>query len=65
MGHMLQQQAAIGEKRKERERQNSQQQIDAFTNYVAASKLGQAQGKSNAITSAAGGLSEAANNLPW
>lgn len=65
MGKMLQQQAAEGEARKEKEYQNSQQQVDAFTNYVAASKLGQAQGKAGAITSAAGGLSQAASNLPW
>lgn len=65
MGNMLQQQAAAGEQRKEQEYQNSQREVDAFTNYLAASKLGQAQGKAGAITSAAGGLSQAASNLPW
>lgn len=65
MGNMLQQQAAAGEARKEQEYQNSQQQVDAFTKYLADAKLGQAQAKANAITSAASGLAGAANNISF
>ena len=65
VGNMLQQQAAPGAANREGQYQQSQQQVDAFTKYLADSKLGQAQGKANAITGAAGGLSSAASNLPW
>lgn len=64
-GNMLQQQAAAGAANRETNRRASEQQIDAFTNYLAASKLGQAQGKAQAISAAAGGLSQAAGGLDF
>lgn len=65
MGNILQQQAAAGAANRESQYQQSQQQVDAFTNYLANAKMGQAQAKANAISGAAGGLSSAASNLPW
>lgn len=65
MGNILQQQAAAGAANRESQYQQSQQQIDAFTNYLANAKMGQAQAKANAISGAAGGLSQAASKLPW
>ena len=65
VGNMLQQQAAAGEANRENAYQNAQSQIDAFTNYQATSKLAQAQGKAQAITSAASGLAGAFNNLSF
>ncbi len=65
MGNILQQQAAAGAANRENQYQQSQQQVDAFTNYLANAKMGQAQAKAQAISGAAGGLSQAASNLPW
>ena len=65
MGNILQQQAAAGAANRESQYQQSQQQVDAFTNYLANAKMGQAKAKANAISGAAGGLSSAASNLPW
>lgn len=65
VGNMLQQQAAVGEANRENAYQNAQSQIDAFTNYKAAARLGQAQANAQAISGAAGGLASAASKLPW
>lgn len=65
VGNMLQQQAAAGAANRENIYQNAQSQTDAFTQYQAASKLGQAQAKANAITSAASGLASAAGGLDF
>lgn len=65
VGNMMQQQAVAGAQKKEQTYQNADSQIDAFTKYLADSKLAQAQGKANSISSAAGGLAGAANSLPW
>ena len=64
-GQMMQQQAVQGAAKKEQAYQSAEGQIDAFTKYLADSKLAQAQGKAQAITQAAGGLSSAASSLPW
>lgn len=65
VGNMMQQQAVEGAKKKEDIYQNAEGQIDTFTKYLADSKLAQAQGKAQAIQSAAGGLASAAQSLPW
>lgn len=65
VGNMMQQQAVQGEAKKEQAYQAAESQIDAFTKYLADSKLQQAQGKAQAISQAAGGLSSAASSLPW
>lgn len=65
VGQMMQQQAVQGAAKKEQAYQSAEGQIDAFTKYLADSKLAQAQGKAQAITQAAGGLSSAASSLPW
>ena len=65
MGNILQQQAAAGAANRENQYQQSQQQVDAFTNYLANAKMGQAQAKAQAISGAAGGLSQAAGGLDF
>ena len=65
MGNILQQQAAAGAANRESQYQQSQQQVDAFTNYLANAKMGQAQAKAQAISGAAGGLSQAAGGLDF
>ena len=64
VGKMMQQQAAQGERQKEAVWNNADQQLDAFSQYLAESKLQQAKGKAQAIAGAAGGLSNAAGSLP-
>ena len=63
VGNMLQQQAVEGAAKKEQAYQNAEDQVDAFTKYLADSKLAQAQRKAQAITQAAGGLAGAASGL--
>ena len=65
VGNMMQQQAASGQARKDQAWQSADNQIDTFSKYLADAKLGQAQAKASAISSAAGGLASAANSLPW
>lgn len=65
VGNMMQQQAVQSAAKKEGVWNNADSQIDAFTKYLADSKLQQAQGKAQNIQSAAGGLANAANSLPW
>lgn len=65
VGNMMQQQAVAGAQKKEDVWNNADQQIDAFTNYLATSKLQQAQAKAKQIQDAAGGMADAAKNLPW
>jgi len=65
VGNMLQQQAAQGAAKKEQAYQDAEKQVDAYTKYLADSKLQQALGKAQAITQAVGGLSQTASNLPW
>ena len=60
VGNMLQQQAVQGAQQREQVYNNSEQQVDAYTKYLADSKKAQAQ----AIAQAAGGLAGAAGNLP-
>lgn len=65
VGNMMQQQAVAGTAKKEQAYQQAEGQIDAFTKYLADSKLQQAQGKAQAIQGAANGLASAAGSLPW
>lgn len=65
VGQMMQQQAVQGAEKKEQIWDNADSQIDAFTKYLADSKLQQAQGKAQAIQGAANGLASAAKSLPW
>jgi len=61
---MVQQQAVQGAQQKEGVWNNADQQIDAFSQYLAQSKLQQAQGKAKAISTAAGGLGQSLGSLP-
>lgn len=65
VGQMLQHQAASGEAKKEQAYQAAESQIDAFTKYLADSKLQQAHGKAQAISQAAGAFSSAASMMPF
>lgn len=65
VGNMMQQQAVEGASKKENIWNTADSKIDAFTQYLAESKLQQAQGKAQAIQGAANGLANAANSLPW
>ena len=65
VGNMMQQQAVQGASKKEGIWDTSDSKIDAFTKYLADSKLQQAQGKAQAIQGAASGLASAAQALPW
>ena len=65
VGNMMQQQAVAGAAKKEQAYQAADSQIDAFTKYLADSKLGQAQGKAQAIQGATSGLVNAAGGLDF
>lgn len=65
VGNMMQQQAVQGAAKKEDVWNTADSKIDAFTKYLADSKLQQAQGKAQAIQGAANGLANAAQSLPW
>ena len=65
VGKMMRDQAVQGAAKKEQAYQHADTQIDAFTKYLADSKMQQADAKAKAIESAAGGLSNAASSLPW
>lgn len=65
VGNMMQQQAVQGASKKENIWDSADSKIDAFTKYLADSKLQQAQGKAQAIQGAANGLASAAQSLPW
>lgn len=65
VGKMMRDQAVQGAAKKEQAYQHADTQIDAFTKYLADSKMAQANSKAQAIESAAGGLASAANSLPW
>lgn len=63
VGNMLQQQAVAGAAKKERAYQAADSQIDAFTKYLADSKLGQAQGKAQQWKDAASNIGSAAGQF--
>jgi len=65
VGNMMQQQAVQGAQQKEAVWNNADQQIDAFSQYIANSKLQQAKENAQAITKATGGLAQAAGKMPW
>lgn len=65
VGKMMQDQAVQGAAKKEQAYQAAEQQIDAFTKYLADSKMQQAQAKAQAIQGAASGLSSAASSMPF
>lgn len=65
VGKMMNDQAVQGAAKKEQAYQHADTQIDAFTKYLADSKMAQANAKAQAIEGAAGGLANAANSLPW
>ncbi len=65
VGNMMMQQAVQGQSRKDNAWSSADSQIDTFSKYLADSKLAQAQGKAQAIQSAASGLASAAKSLPW
>ena len=64
IGNMMQQQAVQGEARKDAIWNSADSQIDAFSQYLAQSKLQQAQDNAKAISQAAGGLSSSLGSLP-
>jgi len=62
----IQQSAAVNNQRsKEQEWNNSDNQIDAFDQYLASSKAAQSAAKAKAISSASSGLTNAVKDLPW
>jgi hypothetical protein len=63
-GNMMQQQAVQGAAKKESIWNNADNQINTMTNYIAQTKIDRGNAKAKAITSAASGLSNAANSLP-
>lgn len=65
VGNMMQQQAVQGQQRKDTAWNTADSQIDTFSKYLADSKLAQATGKASAIQSAASGLAQSANSMPW
>lgn len=64
VANMMQQQAVQGAAQKEAAWNAADQQIDAFSQYLANSKLQQAHGKAQAISKAAGGFGQALGSLP-
>lgn len=64
VANMMQQQAVQGARQKESAWNSADQQIDAFSQYLANSKLQQAQGKAKAIATAAGGFGQSLGSLP-
>ena len=65
VGKMMRDQAVQGALKTEQAYQQADTQIDAFTKYLADSKMAQANVKAQAIEGAAGGLANAASSLPW
>lgn len=65
VGNMMQQQAVQGQARRDKAWNDADSQIDAFSKYLADSKVAQAQGKATSIQSAASGLASSANSMPW
>lgn len=65
VGNMMQQQAVYGAQKKEKIYDNAEDEINAFSKYIADSKLQKGLAKGKAIADAAGGLSDAATELPW
>lgn len=63
VGTMMQNAATDSSKEKENTWNNADQTINTFSKYVADAKLGQAQAKAGSITSAASGLSSAAQKF--
>lgn len=64
VGKMMQNAAVQGAQTKENVWNQADQQIDAFTNYIASAKKEKALGNAQAISQAASGLASAANSLP-
>lgn len=65
VGKMMQGAAVQGAQSKENVWSSADQQIDAFTNYIATAKKEKALGDAQAITDAAGGLAGAAVMMPF
>ena len=65
VGNIMNQAEQENEKQKETEWDNADKEDDAFTQYLASAKQAQGTAKAKAITAATGGLSSAAQNLPW
>lgn len=63
VANMMQQQAVQGEAKKEAIWSDADRQIDAYSQYLAQSKLQQQLGKAQNISNAAGGFANAANQL--
>lgn len=64
VGKMMQDAAVQGAQTKENVWNQADQQIDAFTNYIASAKKEKALGNAQAITQATSKLASAANSLP-
>lgn len=64
VGKMMQNAAVQGAQTKENVWNQADQQIDAFTNYIASAKKEKALGNAQAISQAASGLASAASSLP-
>ena len=62
---MMQQQAVQGEAKKDAIWSDADRQIDAYSQYLASSKLQQNLQKAQNISNAAGALANSANSLPW
>lgn len=65
VANMMQQQAVQGAAQKEAVWNAADQQIDAFSQYLANSKLQQAQQNAKAIAAGTGGAAQALGSLPW
>lgn len=63
VGQMLQQQAVQGAAKKEDAWRGADEQINAFSKYIADSKLAQARGKAEGISKATGLLSEGVTKI--
>lgn len=64
VGKMVQDAAVQGAQAKENAWNQADQQIDAFTNYIASAKKEKGLNNAQAISQASSGLASAANNLP-
>lgn len=64
VGKMMQDAAVQGAQTKENAWNQADQQIDAFTNYIASAKKEKGLNNAQAISQSSGELASAANNLP-
>lgn len=65
VGKMMRDQAVQGAAKKEQAYQHADTQIDAFTKYLADSKMAQANAKAQAIENGFSGLAQAAEGLDF